>query len=144
MPGLSTRDRLDSHASVALCASCHTQIDPPGYAFENFDQVGRHRTMDSGKAVDTSVDLTHGGDLEGKYPNGGAFLEKLATSDDIKHCFAQKYFEYAMARAVADQDQCSIDAVGKEFAPSGDLKGVVASIARSDSFRLRLSEGAPQ
>jgi hypothetical protein len=144
MPGLSTRDRLDSHASVALCATCHSQIDPPGYAFENFDQVGRHRTMDSGKPVDTSVDLTRGGDLEGKYPNGGAFLEKVSASQDIRRCFAKQYFEYAMARAAVDQDQCSIDALGKQFAPSGDLKGLVASIVDTDSFRLRRSEGAPQ
>ncbi len=31
-PMLSTRDRLDQHATVALCASCHNLIDPPGYA----------------------------------------------------------------------------------------------------------------
>jgi len=51
-PGLSTRDRLDQHTKAPLCASCHDMIDPPGFALENFDQVGRHRTQDSGKATD--------------------------------------------------------------------------------------------
>jgi len=142
-PDLSTRERLDQHAKAPLCASCHDMIDPPGYAFENFDQVGRHRSADGGKAVDTSGTMTTAGDLTGPFQNGGALLERIAQSQDLKGCFAQKYFEYAASRTVAPEDQCAMDALKKAFAPSGDLKALVVSIAISDGFRLRLSEGVP-
>jgi hypothetical protein len=141
--GLSTRDRLDQHTKSALCASCHDLIDPPGFALENFDQVGRHRTADSGKATDTSGTMSGAGDLDGVFATGGDLLSRIAQSQDVKACFAQKYFEYAVSRLVADEDACSLAALQKDFVPSGDLLALVMSIANTDSFRFRLSEGTP-
>ncbi|HVR60549.1 MAG TPA: DUF1588 domain-containing protein, partial [Polyangia bacterium] len=80
MAGLSTRDRLSQHVSVALCKGCHDVIDPPGFALENFDQVGRFRTVDSGRPVDTSGKLLIGGDVAGDFADGEALLDKIATS----------------------------------------------------------------
>jgi hypothetical protein len=140
-PGLSTRDRLDQHASVALCAGCHGMIDPPGYALEGFDQVGRHRTVDSGRPVDTSANMTDSGDVTGMYATGDGLMAKIQESSDVKACFAQKYFEFGVARASAAQDACTLDALKRTFVPTGDLKQLVVTIAGSDAFRYRLSEG---
>jgi hypothetical protein len=142
-PGLSTRDRLDQHVKAPLCASCHNLIDPPGFALENFDWVGRHRTGDSGRPVDTSGTMSDAGDLEGAFAKGEELLGRIAESGDVKACFAQKYFEYAVSRTTTSEDACSIDALKKSFLPSGDLKELALSIAGSDSFRYRLSEGGP-
>ena len=38
------REQLAKHQSSASCASCHRQIDPPGFALESFDPAGRWRT----------------------------------------------------------------------------------------------------
>jgi hypothetical protein len=127
-----------------LCASCHNLIDPPGFALENFDQVGRHRTADSGKPTDTSGTMSSAGDLNGDFATGTDLLSRIAQSQDVKGCFAQKYFEYAVSRLVANEDACSVDGLKKSFLPSGDLLALVVSIANTDSFRFRLSEGAPQ
>src|SRR5262249_52274353 len=141
MQGLSTRDRLEQHASVAFCAACHSVFDPPGYAYENFDQVGRHRTMDSGKPVDSSGTIVNGGDLEGPFAKGDDLLAKIASSKDVKGCFAQQYFQFAVTRPATVEDSCSLEGLKKQFVPSGDLKELVATIAGSDSFRYRKSEG---
>ena len=141
--GLSTRDRLDQHTKIPLCASCHNLIDPPGFALENFDQVGRQRSTDSGKGTDTSGTMSNAGDLNGDFATGADLLSRIAQSQDVKGCFAQKYFEYALARLVADADACSVNDVKKGFVPSGDLLALVVSIANSDSFRFRMSEGGP-
>lgn len=37
------RDQLAKHKSSATCAGCHQKIDPPGFALESFDPVGRYR-----------------------------------------------------------------------------------------------------
>jgi hypothetical protein len=142
-PGLSTRDRLDQHAKTPFCASCHNLFDPPGYAFENFDQVGRHRTNDNGKPIDTSGTMNDSGDVNGAFAKGEDLLAKLGESLDVKACFAQRYFEYAVARNAATEDACSLDGLKKEFVPSGDLRQLVLSIGKSDAFRYRLSEGGP-
>jgi hypothetical protein len=139
--GLSTRDRLDQHTKNAVCKACHDVIDPPGFALESFDQVGRFRKIDSGKAVDTSGDMTDGADVGGPFANGEALLTKMADSHDIRSCFARNYLQHALSRAIEAADQCSADKLGPDFAASGDLKQLIISIAATDSFRLRLAEG---
>jgi hypothetical protein len=38
------REQLDKHRNNAACATCHAKIDPPGFALEEFDVIGGHRT----------------------------------------------------------------------------------------------------
>ena len=38
------REQLAAHRTVETCAACHRAIDPPGFALEAFDEVGRFRT----------------------------------------------------------------------------------------------------
>ncbi|HXI56918.1 MAG TPA: DUF1588 domain-containing protein, partial [Polyangia bacterium] len=141
MPGLSTRDRLDQHTSDPFCKGCHDVIDPPGFALENYDQVGRFRTVDSGKPVDTSGKLAAAGDVAGAFTDGESLLARIAASHDARSCFARQYVQFALSRSALPADQCSIDTLGKAFAGSGDLKQLVAAVATSDAFRLRLTEG---
>jgi hypothetical protein len=139
-PNVSTRERLDLHASTAGCAVCHDMIDPPGYALEGFDQVGRHRTMDGGKPVDTSGTMKSAGDLAGNFATGDELLGRFAQSHDVRSCFARKYFEFAAEHVSAD-DACAISAIASTFTTTGDLKGLIAAIATSPGFSLRRSEG---
>ena len=37
------REQLAKHRQVESCASCHRQIDPPGFALESFDVIGGWR-----------------------------------------------------------------------------------------------------
>ena len=140
MEGLSTRDRLEQHTSEPLCAACHDRIDPPGFALESFDAVGRFRTVDSGKAVNTSGVMSSESDTDGAFANGGELLDRLATSADVKRCFAQHYLSFAVARPLADEDVCALSRVADGFGASGDLKQLVVSVASSDAFRLRATE----
>ena len=87
--------------------------------------------------------MSGAGDLNGDFASGADLLARIAQSQDVKGCFAQKYFEYAVSRDAADEDACSVDGLKKGFVPSGDLLALVVSIANTDSFRFRLSEGAP-
>ncbi|MBV8879303.1 MAG: DUF1592 domain-containing protein, partial [Planctomycetaceae bacterium] len=55
------RDQLAKHRSVPSCAGCHSKIDPPGFALENFDVIGgwrdRYRSVGAGDRVDKYVDI---------------------------------------------------------------------------------------
>jgi mono/diheme cytochrome c family protein len=37
------RQQLEKHRQLPACASCHLQIDPPGFALENYDVIGGWR-----------------------------------------------------------------------------------------------------
>lgn len=141
MSGLSTRQRLEQHTVQPLCAGCHNQIDPPGFALENYDAVGRFRTQDGAQPVDSSGNLMSGTDVDGAFATGAELLDRIAKSADVKRCFAQHYLTFALERALSDEDSCSLAGVGDGFAGSGDLKQLIAAVAKSDAFRLRTSEG---
>ena len=143
--GTSTRERLEKHTADAFCQGCHSMINPAGFAFESFDQVGRYRTVDHGRPVDTSGKLSLGKDVDGAFANGDELLAKLADSQAVRACFAEKYLDFALSHAVTDPaDTCSIQALGKSFGATGDLKQLVVAVATSDSFRMRLAEGVGQ
>jgi len=140
--GLSTRHRLEAHVTDPACSICHKVFDPPGLALESFDEVGRYRTIDHGAPVDTAVTIALNSDLDGSFSQGDAFVAKMTSSVSVRSCFSRQVLEFALSRQSMDPaDACSLDAVARSFAPSGDLKQLVASVASSDAFRLRLAEG---
>jgi len=141
--GVSTRERLEAHTSSSICQGCHSMINPTGFAFESFDEVGRFRTMDHGRPIDSSGVLELGlSDIDGSFATGDELLQKLAQSQSVRACFAEKYLDFALARSVSDpSDACSIRALGESFGASGDLRELVVSVAKSDAFRMRLAEG---
>lgn len=143
--GISTRERLETHTAAPLCQSCHSMINPAGFALESFDEVGRYRAMDHGRPVDTSGSLSLGKDVDGAFATGDELIARLAQSQSVRACFAEKYLDFALAHPVTNAaDTCSIQALGKSFGASGDLKKLVAAVAETDSFRLRLAEGVGQ
>jgi len=98
-PSKSTRQRFESHAADPGCASCHTAIDSLGFALENFDGMGKLRTTDNGKAVDSSVTIKGGSDLDGTYADGVALAGALARSTSVKTCLARQIFRSAAGRS---------------------------------------------
>ncbi len=69
----SIRERLAEHRKNPSCNSCHSAIDPLGFALENFDAVGRWRTHDGKYKVDPA----------GVLPDGSTFAGPLVYSDDV-------------------------------------------------------------
>jgi hypothetical protein len=140
--GVSTRESLEMITAAPFCQNCHAMINGAGFAFESFDEVGRFRTMDQGRPVNTSGSLAIQRDVDGAFATGDDLLAKLADSKDVRACFAEAYLDFALSKPVTDPaDGCSIQALGTTFGASGDLKQLVSSVAGSDSFRLRLAEG---
>ena len=60
-----SRERLAQHRANPACASCHSRIDPLGFALENYDVIGRWRTEENGKPIDAKGELPDGTTFEG-------------------------------------------------------------------------------
>ena len=52
----TVRARLEQHRAAPACNQCHGVIDPIGLALENFDAIGRWRTMD--RAAEAPIDAS--------------------------------------------------------------------------------------
>jgi hypothetical protein len=97
----TTRDRFEAHAMDAGCAGCHATIDNLGFAFENFDGIGKWRTAENGLPIDASVSLTTGSDLDGTYASSAELIDALAGSASVKQCLARQLFRSTAARSDA-------------------------------------------
>ncbi len=79
------RDRLALH-SQGSCAGCHVQIDPFGYPFELFDQLGRPRTHEQGLPIDPSSELLVGAETI-RVESVAELGQALSESRQARLCF---------------------------------------------------------
>jgi hypothetical protein len=132
------RERLAAHGADPSCAVCHAQMDPIGLAFERYDGVGRYRTMDVGRPLDTGGTLT-GVASELRFTSAVDLLQGLARAPEVERCFVRMAFGYGHGRgADAQLDRCALDRLGQRFqATGGDVVGLAAEIAADESFFVR-------
>jgi hypothetical protein len=136
--GVSTRERLRQHEVDRACSSCHTLLDPIGFAFERFDGIGRYRTMDGGKVVDTSGALNETRDADGELDGIAELGERLAASAEVEECMTKQFFRYALSRFEQDVDACSMQRLYTRLRDSGqDLRALPAAVIASDAFLYR-------
>ncbi len=137
---ITIRQRLEVHAKDANCAACHGRIDPLGFAWDNYDAIGKWRTrerVESGKGEDPPVDAS------GALPDGRSFANArefkqllLADSDALRRAFIEHLCTYALRRVLTVDDQEDIDRIATATRTSG-LKDIVRTVALSELLRKR-------
>jgi hypothetical protein len=132
---LSVRERLAAHRANAACASCHNLIDPPGFALENFDAVGRWRTLEEGRPVDVS-----GGLPDGATFSGVAGLEDglLKRPEIFASALTEKLLTFALGRGVEHYDAPAVREIVRE-AKRDDYRfsSIIVGITKSTPFTMR-------
>jgi hypothetical protein len=137
MPGLSTRERFAQHDKDPACAACHNLIDGIGLGFEHYDAIGRWRTDDGGRPVDATGRVLGTQDADGAFDGAVDLARRLAGSEQVRNCITEKWFEFALGRAPAEADACSVRAAKQAMdAAGGDLRELVLALVTSDSFIL--------
>jgi len=139
---LSLRQQMEKHRSNAVCASCHSKMDPLGFGLENYDAVGKWRTLDGKFPVDSS----------GTLPNGQTFstpAEMRAALVSLLPQFARTVVEklmiYALGRGIAPYDRRAIDRIAGRLADQGyPFQTAIYEIVRSAPFQLRRGEFTTQ
>jgi hypothetical protein len=108
----SVREMLTAHRDNAVCASCHSRIDPLGFALENFDQVGRWREQDAGKPIDNSGELPDGTAIAGQAGLKQALLERKEL---FVRNLTSRMLGYALGRGLTLRDSCTVDRIVAEL-----------------------------
>ncbi len=138
---LTMRQLVEKHASVPACAVCHVRIDPFGFAFENYDPIGRWRDKDlGGLPVDTKAKLKDGTEFDGIDGLRKYLLTK--KKDVIVRLFCRRLLGYALGRAVTLSDTALLDEMVAELNKNdGKITAAVQTIVRSPQFlKVRGSE----
>ena len=140
---LSVREQAAIHRADPGCAACHQFMDPIGLGFESFDAIGRYRTLEAGKAIDSSGEL-FATDVDGAFDGPAQLAQKLASSQQVSSCFVRQWFRYAYARDEAqDVDACSVATLETSLkASGGDIPELLFALTQTDTFMFRtVAEG---
>ncbi|HTK75269.1 MAG TPA: DUF1592 domain-containing protein [Gemmataceae bacterium] len=134
---LPVRERLMQHRANAACAVCHNVIDPPGFALEHFDAVGRWRTTEEGQPVDSSGGLPDGSKFDGV---GGLEDALLKRPDVFAGTLTEKLFTFALGRGIEYYDGPAVrEVVRKAKAADYKFSAIIGGIVSSTPFRMRAS-----
>ncbi len=135
---MTQQQLLRAHQEDATCKACHEQMDPLGFAFENYDGIGRYRTTaEDGNPVDTSGSVV-GTDVGGDFSDTAGLIDKLAMSTQVRGCFTQQWFRFTSGREATDADACSLARARDVLVEAdGDVRKALTLMVSSDSFRYR-------
>jgi hypothetical protein len=136
LDNLTTRQLVERHVSDASCAACHARIDPYGFAFENFDAIGRFRTQEApGRPVDTHSKLRDGTEFAGLDGLREYLLAK--KQPEFIRLFCQRLLGYALGRSTTLSDMAVIDRMAAAVqADDGRVSGAIGVILESPQFLM--------
>ena len=131
----SLRERMEIHRKNAACASCHSVMDPLGFALENFDAVGTFRTRDGSSEVDPSGTLVDGTEFN----SPATFRQALMVYQDaFLTTMMEKLLTYALGRGVEPGDMPFVRHILREAADDDyRWSALIVEIAKSTPFQMR-------
>jgi hypothetical protein len=140
--GLTVRQLVEKHRSVASCARCHDRIDPFGFALEGFDAIGRRVNDSTEHPNDTRVKLKDGTE----FADIAGLREYLLTQrrEQFERHFCRKLLGYSLGRGTQLSDEPLLDTMLTELKEHDDrFSAAVEAIVRSRQFRYHRGTGKP-
>jgi len=133
------RERMELHRSQAICASCHSIMDPIGFSLENFDLVGKWRQLDEKSPIDANGELVDGTKLDGPASLRRALLSR---SNVFVNVAADKLLTYATGRATTAYDMPAVRNIART-AGRNDYRfsSLVIGVVKSEPFQMRRKGG---
>ena len=129
------RERFEQHRKNPSCANCHNKLDPMGFAFENFNAIGKFRTKENGIDIDVSGVLPGGQTFKGPKELKAILVSK---KDLFVRALTERLLTYATGRGLEYYDKPAVDRIMTALAKDDYRFTTLAiEVAKSDPFRMR-------
>jgi len=127
----TARQRFTTHSSNPQCHACHVNMDPFGFALENFNPVGLWTDQENNTPIDASGEAP----ILGKF-NGVLEMEALlAGSEAVQNCFASQWMNFGYGRSMTAAEECAVASVRSKFKESGyNIQEMLLALTQSDAF----------
>jgi hypothetical protein len=136
----TVRERLAQHRKNPVCATCHTRIDPLGFALENYDVMGRWRDEEAGKPIDAKAELPDGTGFDGPRQLKRVLLQR---KDIFVKNLVSKLLGYALGRGLSLTDMCTVDEIVTQVKQSNySSHALINAIVLSIPFRYQQGQGS--
>jgi hypothetical protein len=135
-------ERVKAQARDAMpqCGACHRFFDPFGMASENFDAMGRYRTVDPDDNLPVVSEATIAGlgpDIDGPVTSLKDIADRLKAGRRVADCAATHLAEYTLDHNPNAEKSCAIQQIKDNFAASGKFVDLFKAILTSPAFATR-------
>jgi hypothetical protein len=132
----TVREQLERHRANPACSTCHRNIDPVGFALENFDAVGQWRDITrEGLPIDAAGVLSDGTRVDGPVALRKALL---ARPEVFVGTLTEKLMIYALGRGLEAVDLPVVRSVVRGSAAQNyAMHSIVLGIVKSAPFQMR-------
>jgi hypothetical protein len=138
--GMTNRERVEATTGPGTCGQgCHsTVINPPGFAFEGFDAVGKYRTMDRGKPINASSAYQFSDGLK-SFTGPVEFGRLLAESSEVHACYIENWMSYVFGHPLTKAEEPLLEYF-THASLNGELsmKDLLVKLTTADGFLKRL------
>jgi hypothetical protein len=136
----TVREQVERHRANPTCAACHRNIDPVGFALENFDAVGQWQTKTrDGLPIDSAGVLADGTKVDGPTALRNALLSRPEV---FVGTVAEKMLIYALGRGLEPIDMPVVRGIVRgSAAQKYAMQSIVLGIVRSNPFQMRTKLG---
>jgi hypothetical protein len=132
----TVRGQLELHRANPVCASCHRNIDPVGFALENFDAVGQWQTATKeGLKIDSAGVLADGTPIDGPV----ALRQAMTARPEVfVGTVTEKLMTYALGRGLEPVDLPVVRNILRGAARSNyPMQSIILGIVQSSPFQMR-------
>ena len=138
-PDLTTRERVTLQTEAVACQTCHTMINPLGFALEEFDALGRYRAEerqgDKVRPIDASGSYQPREGSEATFRGGRELAAYLVDSPDAREAFVQQLFHALVRQPVRAWGPETLPTLTKSFGDSGcDIRRLAVDIMKVACF----------
>lgn len=135
---VSLRKQLEAHRNNPVCASCHNRMDVLGFGLENYDAIGKWRTLDGKFPIDVGGTMPNGKSFTSAAEMRTVLMESLPL---VSRSLVEKVMTYSMGRGMQIYDNRTIDEINKRVQADGyKFQTLIYEVVRSLPFQSRRGE----
>jgi len=143
-PDLTTRERVTLQTEAVACQTCHTMINPLGFALEEFDAIGRYRAEqrmgDAARLIDSTGSYQPRTGPEATFRGGRELAAYIIASPDAREAFVQQLFHALVRQPVLAWGPDTLETLTRSFGESGcDLRRLAVDIMKVACFPPKAS-----
>jgi hypothetical protein len=135
------REYVETLTGDGACKTCHTPfVNPPGFALENFDAIGKWQTTDPrGGPINSSATVTFSADNIKTISSPLELMKEIGTGELARRIYAEKWVSFATGRQPNSNDACTVNDLDTKLSKDGyTVLNLLQDLTQTDSFRLRV------
>jgi hypothetical protein len=133
--------RVDQHTNGCGTVCHNNMINPLGFAFDNYDGMGRYREVETYPDETLPIDASGSFEfVEGRksYTDAADLMRTLATDQQAHLCYSKKLAGYALQRDIVETDGGLLGELAKlSTSSSGSVKQILINLVKQPAFRTR-------